>query len=376
MRKTITLFTLFLLLVSSVVIEPTTTLGAKEDLKQIEKDRKQVKSNLSEKEKEIVKVLDEVESLHEEIINIEKELAEQDQHINETEEEILKHEEEFQQLVEQINELNELIEARTDILNSRLAAYQESGGDINFLEVILNAKSFLDFISRVSSVTTLTGADKQIIEEQINNKQEIEDIQNTIIEKIEKQEELIEDLEQTKTDMSEKQASLKQSEKKLKEKEANLKKEKEKLTKEDSELNQLEKNYRNRMKSLENEQIKVVSAEKKSSSSKAAKPNTNRKLNVGQTLRMEATAYTPNCAGCSGVTATGINVKNDKEQKIIAVDPSVIPLGSRVWVEGYGEAIAGDTGGAIKGNRIDVLFKSKSAATQWGRRTVTVKILN
>ena len=42
--------------------------------------------------------------------------------------------------------------------------------------------------------------------------------------------------------------------------------------------------------------------------------------------------------------------------KLIAVDPSVIPLGSRVWVEGYGEAIAADTGGAIKGHKIDVLM--------------------
>lgn len=42
--------------------------------------------------------------------------------------------------------------------------------------------------------------------------------------------------------------------------------------------------------------------------------------------------------------------------KMIAVDPKVIPLGSKVWVEGYGEAIAGDTGGAIKGNRIDILL--------------------
>ncbi|KMP52429.1 3D domain-containing protein, partial [Bacillus cereus] len=53
----------------------------------------------------------------------------------------------------------------------------------------------------------------------------------------------------------------------------------------------------------------------------------------------------------------------------------VIPLGSKVWVEGYGEAIAGDTGGAIKGNRIDILLGSDSAAQKWGRKTVKVKIL-
>ena len=66
-----------------------------------------------------------------------------------------------------------------------------------------------------------------------------------------------------------------------------------------------------------------------------------------------ATAYTPNCSGCSGISATGINLHSSSDLKLIAVDPSVIPLGSKVWVEGYGYAIAGDTGGAIKGNKID-----------------------
>ena len=96
----------------------------------------------------------------------------------------------------------------------------------------------------------------------------------------------------------------------------------------------------------------------------------------GKTLTVTATAYTPNCAGCSGVTATGINVKSNPNMKVIAVDPRVIPLGSKVWVEGYGTAIAGDTGGAIKGNRIDLLMPNNSQANSWGVRTVTIKVLN
>ncbi|TYR81708.1 LysM peptidoglycan-binding domain-containing protein [Priestia megaterium] len=96
----------------------------------------------------------------------------------------------------------------------------------------------------------------------------------------------------------------------------------------------------------------------------------------GKKLTVEATAYTANCAGCSGITATGVNLKANPNQKVIAVDPSVIPLGSRVYVEGYGEAIAADTGGAIKGNKIDVFVPSQSTAQQWGRKTVTVTVLN
>ncbi|MFJ8247359.1 3D domain-containing protein [Peribacillus asahii] len=91
-------------------------------------------------------------------------------------------------------------------------------------------------------------------------------------------------------------------------------------------------------------------------------------------ISMSSTAYTATCAGCSGVTATGVNLIKNPNTKLIAVDPSVIPLGSRVYVEGYGYAIAGDTGGAIKGNRIDIFISSLSQARQWGVRTVNVYV--
>jgi len=93
-------------------------------------------------------------------------------------------------------------------------------------------------------------------------------------------------------------------------------------------------------------------------------------------MTVEATAYTPYCAGCSGITATGIDVRSNPNQKVIAVDPSVIPLGSKVWVEGYGEAIAGDTGGAIKGNKIDILMPTQEQALNFGRKSITIKVLN
>ena len=96
----------------------------------------------------------------------------------------------------------------------------------------------------------------------------------------------------------------------------------------------------------------------------------------GKEFYVTATAYTAYCNGCSGITATGVNLKSNPNLKVIAVDPSVIPLGTKVWVEGYGYAVAGDTGGAIKGNKIDLFMSSKSEAYDFGRKKVRVKILN
>lgn len=97
---------------------------------------------------------------------------------------------------------------------------------------------------------------------------------------------------------------------------------------------------------------------------------------AGREFYVTATAYTAYCTGCSGITATGIDLKANPHLKVIAVDPSVIPLGSKVWVEGYGYAIAGDTGGAIKGNKIDIFVPTKEQAYAFGRKSVRIKIIN
>ncbi len=98
--------------------------------------------------------------------------------------------------------------------------------------------------------------------------------------------------------------------------------------------------------------------------------------NAGKTLSVSATAYTASCNGCSGVTATGVDLNANPNAKVIAVDPSVIPLGSKVYVEGYGYATAADTGGAIKGNKIDVFIPTQDAALDWGRKQVNIQIIN
>lgn len=96
---------------------------------------------------------------------------------------------------------------------------------------------------------------------------------------------------------------------------------------------------------------------------------------VVKTLTVEASAFTASCKGCSGKTASGINLKKNPDVKLIAVDPKIIPLGTKVWVEGYGIAVAGDTGGSIKGSKIDVFVKTKKTALNWGRKKVEIKIL-
>lgn len=79
---------------------------------------------------------------------------------------------------------------------------------------------------------------------------------------------------------------------------------------------------------------------------------------------MQATAYTMSDDGCDNITASGMSTFVG----MVAVDPKVIPLGTKLYIEGYGVAIAGDTGGAIKGNIVDLYFNSKGECYQFGRQ--------
>jgi 3D (Asp-Asp-Asp) domain-containing protein len=100
---------------------------------------------------------------------------------------------------------------------------------------------------------------------------------------------------------------------------------------------------------------------------------------VRQVLTMVATAYDPGPASTGkrpgdpgyGITATGMRAGYG----VVAVDPRVVPFFTRLYIPGYGYAVAADTGSAIVGHRIDLGFATHGEAIQWGRRTVPVYVL-
>lgn len=88
-------------------------------------------------------------------------------------------------------------------------------------------------------------------------------------------------------------------------------------------------------------------------------------------LTMLATAYWPDPRWSDGITASGLPARYG----VVAVDPRVIPLGTRLYIPGYGFAIAADTGAAIVGDRIDLCFDTRRQAVDFGVRTIPVYVL-
>ncbi|SDO59344.1 ubiquitin-like domain-containing protein [Alkalicoccus daliensis] len=121
-------------------------------------------------------------------------------------------------------------------------------------------------------------------------------------------------------------------------------------------------------------QKKNTTAETQSSENEAENNEQTEKEEEWKTFA--ATAYTADCSGCSGITQTGMNLKANPDARVVAVDPGVIPLGSRVEVKGRGEFIAADTGGAVNGNKIDIFMPSRDKALSFGSRSVEVRVID
>ena len=111
--------------------------------------------------------------------------------------------------------------------------------------------------------------------------------------------------------------------------------------------------------------IKVGGSNTSQSSSQSNSNNS--QSNVVRTMKVEASAYT-------GYSTTSTGQK--PVWGTIAVDPKVIPYGTKVYIPQFGRTfIANNTGGAIKGNKIDIFMNSKKECYNWGRRTIEIQII-
>lgn len=231
--------------------------------------------------------------------------------------------------------------AQKELFKKRARAMYINGAD-SYLSVILSSKGISDFISKTDMISTVVSFDNQIM-----NKLK------------EKQQAISKQKDALSSENSKLEALKTTNEKTLSKLNKEIKDQKELLAKANEKEKQL-----------------VAAATIPSNDSKNFKSGTlSRGMSMSaaysKVLNMQSTAYSGD-----GVTASGTATKRiSGGYSTIAVDPRVIPLGSTVYVEGYGYAVAEDTGGAIKGNIIDVFFPSEAEAQSWGRRSVTVYII-
>lgn len=314
---------------------------------------------------------------------------------------------------ENMEKLEKEVGTVQDTANKRLRAMYINSYSESFFILLVSSESFLDFFDRLEAVKRIVSLDKKILDDlsekrtALNKAIESLDLKKQELEKLKKANEeslskinedklklesLVAKYEQEKADAAE---TIKENEEKLiahamsaiDSKSSTIDDVKNALQTLKSLVPQIStSSVKNKAESyissgskklniLEEEEAKRK-AEAEKAAAEAAKPapspvSDGSNVTYKATYTMTATAYTG-----GSLTAMGLKpVRDPLSLSTIAVDPSVIPLGTKVYIPGYGYAIASDTGGLIKGNIIDLYMNSEVECINWGRRSVTLHIV-
>ena len=306
----------------------------------------------------------------------------------------------------------EVIASRKEQLKTRLVALQTSDATTNQILMLLDSENFADFISRAYVVGQLQAADNEQIETAISEEEKLTALEEQLAEEIQTVKAAENRLKSESTALAAELTSLKgilsENQTVLSQVKAEYADEAARLAAEEAQAKADAAAAEAAAKAVEEQQIvestsavaestASASVQESAVASSATAPAsqitdssvasvetapvvtittpavTETPAAQGKTLIVSATAYSRHEAGLSNFTATGIDLSINP--MVIAVDPSVIPLGSLVSVPGYGIAIAGDTGGAIVGNKIDLHMEDLNAALSFGRQTLTITIL-
>lgn len=306
---------------------------------------------------------------------------------------------------EEISQTQEAIERRKEVVAERLRQLQVNRVNENKLFVLLESSSLQELINGVYAITLFQNAEKEAVESLESETAKLETLEATM-------EETQANLTQNQAALEEEAATFETRVQALQEQLATnqaalttianskavelarIEAEAKRQAEEAAAQKQAEADAKKAAEEAQKEQTQTNVNQNTSTNQSVNKPSTttpstpqpapsveetpvveDKPTSTGKVLYMESTAYSYTEPGSSYYTALGIDLRQNSQ--VVAVDPNVIPLGTLVEVEGYGIALAADTGGAIKGNILDVHLGSVEACRQWGRRfNVKVTILD
>ncbi len=290
---------------------------------------------LKELSNQIAALSDEEEALIEEVISVETMIEIKKNEIKRLGNRIISIEDELKELVLQRIELEKSMKEKKEQLASRVV-YSYKYSRNNVIKMLTTARDINEFITVLYLLRNIMKRDAELIESIRLDKESYDRLMR-------KSEEKKKELEITKKEQETEQEKL----------ESNLAKADmllDKVKNEKSSVQQTLAAIRERIARIQPEGITLTGE-----------------------WSMVATAYYAGGGGLNGngITATGFRARKG----IVAVDPSVIPLGTVIYIEGYGQALAADTGGWIKGNRIDLCYDSLDECYRYGRRKIYVYLV-
>ncbi|QBP41745.1 murein hydrolase activator EnvC family protein [Paenisporosarcina antarctica] len=210
--------------------------------KQLEEKKNQLNSSIIQKKGDISQNQTNQEKIHAQIQTLDNKINETNSEVDSLLVDIKRTNREIDELHESINVLEKKIAERDELIKERLRAVQESGGSVNYLDVLLGASSFTDFIDRFSAVNTLMDADQKIIEEQAIDVNSLDEKKGLVEEKLTKQQQSRDDLLNLKASLNSQKVSKDKLVDQLEKEQATFKQEKTELEDEHNHVYEISKN--------------------------------------------------------------------------------------------------------------------------------------
>ncbi|MFD2705590.1 murein hydrolase activator EnvC family protein [Salibacterium lacus] len=237
-------------------------------INELQDKQESTQADSEETQKEIEALKEEIQNISDEIRELDKKITETNDKITKKEEEIDETEQRIEELESRIDELQKRIEERDELLKERVNAMYKNGGSVDYLEVLMGAKSFGDFLDRVSALNTIADQDKDILQAHIKDQNELEDAKKEVEEQRSSLEGSLTELENLKADQKERRGEknsilgdLENQEHSLQETLLSLEDEKGLLKQQEETAKQELENYKERQEAIRQQQSSGTAAQ-------------------------------------------------------------------------------------------------------------------
>ncbi|MFJ7745821.1 NlpC/P60 family protein [Peribacillus sp. NPDC097295] len=317
-KKLLVLNTTIMLGLGSVFASP---MVKAESVLDIQSERAGIQSDISDAEKVIQELQKEQSKMDTQINEIVKAMKENDIKIEKTKKEVTETEKDIDALKKEITVLEERIAKREEILKERALSFQESGGDVNYLEVVLGSTSFRDLVDRVGAVAAIVEADQEILTQQEADKAELEEKQESVEKKLLSLKDMQVDLEGMKAQIKEQKAASVKMKEKLEKKQLETEALKKDLENEDADLEAKIATIRENIKK-EEERKAAEKAELNRAAEEAQKSSTSNVESSSSSTKGETSSS-------SGSSKNSPTTKSNDDSKA-SVAPSSANVGSAI----------------------------------------------
>ncbi len=289
----------------------------KSEQKQLEQKENQLESTIQKKKGDITRNQNSQADLLSQIQALDSKIIETDNEIDRIKGDIKRTNDEIDKLHETIKVLEKKIADRDELIKERLRAVQERGGSVNYLDVLLGASSFADFIDRFSAVNTLMDADRKILEEQAADKKSLEEQKASVEEKLAKQKQSQNKLMNLKATLDSQKVSKGKLVDKLEAQQALLITEKKGLEKEHEETHKVSKEIENKIVAEQSRLIEIARqaeiAQKKKAAEERAKSTSVSSPSTPEPVSVSSGTWTRPAAGRFSSTFGGRNIGSGNE---------------------------------------------------------------